>query len=214
MKIYQRLQIYEVKIVLVKLSNQLSGLLDGGFRGGGAQPARVPPSPPLFEHFSINAPLLKPKKKKKVSDSAPAIPAVCYITPPPPRRRWCSGKKKSVGGPPHPPLISFFGTCASFETGRRVREKNSMLCPPFLKFLDPPLFRMMLLPVRHLLMSSSRVWEEHATGSKSKKCAKPSAARPSETPYNATETRESHSSAPSGATRGAPSFANLVWIDA
>ena len=85
---------------------------------------------------------LKKKKKKKRCLIPPGYtPVATYPPPPPPpRRRWRSGKKKcrSPPPPPPPPLISFFGTCASFEAGGGPK-KNSMLCPPFLKFLDPPL---------------------------------------------------------------------------
>ena len=42
------------------------------------------------------------------------------------RRRWRSGKKKVSESPP-PPLISFFGTCATFGAGGG-REK--CVCPP------------------------------------------------------------------------------------
>ena len=107
------------------------------------------PVPPLLKHFSINAPPFcrcappfetkqkKTKKKKKVSDSARLYPG-CYLPPPPPDVDGAP-KKKSVGvpPPPPPPLISFFGTCASLDAGGGPK-KNSMLCPPFLKFLDPP----------------------------------------------------------------------------
>ena len=93
--------------------------------------------PPFFFFFTCAPPFetLKKKEKKKVSDSARLYPG-CYLPPPDVDGAL---KKKSVGvPPPPPPLISFFGTCANFEAGGGPK-KRSMLCPPFLKFLDPPL---------------------------------------------------------------------------
>ena len=68
-----------------------------------------------------------------MSDSARLYPG-CYLPPPPPPDVDGAPEKKSVGVPP---LISLFWDLREFRGWRS--EKNTMLCPPFLKFLDPPL---------------------------------------------------------------------------
>ena len=94
---------------------------------GGAHPARAP-----FETFFYNCPpppscLCAPppfetinKKKQKCVGTQK-----CVGSPPPPpvwdlrdsRRWWRSGKKKCWSLPDTHQLISFFGTCATFEAG-------------------------------------------------------------------------------------------------
>ena len=130
---------------------------------GGAQPARAPP----FEIFFYKCPPFlymcppfwnlkkKKKKKKKVSDSARLYPG-CYLPPPPPDVDGAPEKKVWES----PPLISFFGTCASFEAGGGPK-KTSMLCPPFLKFLDPPLIHTMEQTVPTCI--SQQHWRMHYT---------------------------------------------------
>ena len=66
---------------------------------------------------------------------------MCRIPPPPAHqlvrdlREFRRSKKVSDS----PPLISFFGTCSTFEAGGGPRKKHSVLCPPFFEILDPPL---------------------------------------------------------------------------
>ena len=107
---------------------------------GGAHPARAPP-PPFETFFYICPPFWNLTKKKMCRNTE-----MCWIPPPPPPRLGLARlstlvalRKKKCRSPP--PLISFFGTCATFDFWgwRRSEKKQSVLCPPFCKILDPPL---------------------------------------------------------------------------
>ena len=137
-------------MALISLWKESKGIQPVADLGGGGHSRLVPP---LLKHFSINAPplfctcapLLKPKKKKKkkVSDSTRLYPG-CYLPPPPPPPPDVDGapEKKVSESPPPPPAYQLFWDLRG--------KKNSMLCPPFLKFLDPPLNTTMNLKVKYI----------------------------------------------------------------
>ena len=95
-----------------------------------------------MKKFSINAPPFctcappfEKKKKKRCLILPGYTPVATYPPPPPPDVDGAPKKKVSES----PPRLSAFLGLARVSRLAAVRKKNSMLCPPFLKFLDPPL---------------------------------------------------------------------------
>ena len=111
--------------------------------------------PPLFVH--VPPPFETLKKKKKRCLIPPGYTLVATYPPPPPPDVDGAPKKKVSESPP--PAYQLFWDLREFRGWRRS-EKNSMLCPPFLKFLDPPV---------HGDVLKLHVWEEKKKNSKGKK---------------------------------------------